>query len=65
MQGQIPLATDGWMNSVISPRWQMIEHEKHAPQIYDWRADPGELHNLADSEEGREAIRALESAVPH
>lgn len=65
MQGQIPLGTDGWMNSVISPRWQMIEHEKHAPQIYDWRADPGELHNLADSEEGREAIRALESAVPH
>jgi arylsulfatase A-like enzyme len=60
MQGQIPLATDGWMKSVFSPRWQLILHEKYSPQLYDWRSDPGELHNLADTDQGRTAIRDLE-----
>lgn len=59
MQGKIPIATDGWMKSVISPQWQLIIHQKYAPQIYDWKKDPEERANLANTVEGRAAIAAL------
>jgi arylsulfatase A-like enzyme len=59
MQGKIPLATDGWMKSVVTPRWHLIAHEKYGEQLYDWPADPGELHNLSGSPEGRDAIPFL------
>jgi len=59
MQGKIPIATDGWMKSVVSPQWQLIVHEKYSPQIYNWKNDPGELNNLANTPEGQAAIAAL------
>lgn len=59
MQGKIPIATDGWMTSVISPQWQLIRHEKLGDQIYNWKADPGELTDLANTPQGRAAIAAL------
>jgi len=59
MQGKIPIATDGWMTSVISPQWQLIRHEKLGDQIYNWKADPGELTNLATTLQGRAAVAAL------
>jgi arylsulfatase A-like enzyme len=59
MQGKIPIATDGWMTSVISPQWQLIRHEKLGDQIYNWKADPGELTDLANTPQGRAAVAAL------
>lgn len=59
MQGKIPIATNGWMTSVISPQWQLIRHEKLGDQIYNWKADPGELTNLANTPQGRAAVAAL------
>jgi arylsulfatase A-like enzyme len=59
MQGKIPIATDGWMKSVVSPEWQLIVHEKDGAQVYNWRADPHELHDLANTPEGKAAIAAL------
>lgn len=56
LQGKIPIATDGWMKSVVSDRWQLILHEKLGPQLYDWKSDPHELSNRAGAmadEEGR------------
>jgi len=29
MQGKPPLATDGWMSSVVSRRWQLIRYQKY------------------------------------
>jgi arylsulfatase A-like enzyme len=63
MQGKIPLATDGWMESVVSPQWQLIVHEKYGSQIYDWKADPGETRNRADTPEGRAAAAALSREI--
>ncbi|HKW16335.1 MAG TPA: sulfatase [Terriglobales bacterium] len=59
MQGKIPIATDGWMKSVVSPEWQLIVHEKYGGQIYNWRTDPHELNNLANTSPGRAAIADL------
>jgi hypothetical protein len=60
MQGKIPVATDGWMLSVVSPDWHLIIHQKDGAQIYKWKDDPGELKNLAETPEGRAAIVSLE-----
>jgi arylsulfatase A-like enzyme len=63
MQGKEPLATDGWMRSVISDQWQLISHEKYGDQIYNWRSDPSELKNLINTPEGQAArvqIKAVE-----
>jgi arylsulfatase A-like enzyme len=62
MQGRIPLATDGWMKSVVSPRWHLITHEELGDQIYDWRADPRETTDLSHTPEGRRAAAALKAA---
>ncbi len=59
MQGKIPIATDGWMKSVVSQQWQLIRHEKYGDQIYDLKADPGESRNLINTPQGRTAAAAL------
>jgi arylsulfatase A-like enzyme len=65
MQGKIPIATDGWMVSVITPEWQWILHEKHGSQIYRWNLDPEEVKDLATTPEGRAAIHDLEQELPY
>jgi arylsulfatase A-like enzyme len=65
MQGKIPLATDGWMISVVSPEWQLIRHQKYGDQIFDWNADPGESANLINTPAGRAAAAALASEISH
>jgi len=65
MQGKIPLATDGWMRSVVSPQWQLIRHERYGDQIFDWKADPAESANLINSPAGRSAAAALAADISH
>jgi hypothetical protein len=65
MQGKIPIATDGGMTSVISPQWQLIRHEKLGDQIYNWKDDPGELTDLANTPQGRAAVAALARDISH
>lgn len=63
MQGKEPLATDGWMESVITPQWQLITHEKDGDQLYDWSIDPGEHTNLANTPEGKGVSALLKKAA--
>jgi arylsulfatase A-like enzyme len=65
MQGKIPLATDGWMSSVVSPQWQLTRHEKYGDQIFDWKADPSESANLINTPAGRAAAIALGPDLSH
>jgi arylsulfatase A-like enzyme len=51
MQGKIPIATDGWMESVVSPQWQLIIHQRYGNQLYAWPSDPHESRNLANTPE--------------
>jgi hypothetical protein len=60
---KVPIATNGWMKAVITPRWHLIAHEKRGKQLYDWLIDPEESKNLADTPEGKLIIRSLESQV--
>lgn len=64
MQGKEPLATDGWMRSVVSDQWQLISHEKYGDQIYDLKSDPGEAKNLVNTPEGQAARVQMKAAEP-
>jgi hypothetical protein len=65
MQGKIPLATDGWMSSVVSQQWQLIRHERYGDQIYDWKTDPAESRDLMTTPAGRSAAAALAASLSH
>jgi arylsulfatase A-like enzyme len=49
-------SSHGGMRSLVSPEHHYIEHETLGPELYAWRQDPQELHNLADSEEGQATV---------
>ncbi|MGH9538464.1 MAG: sulfatase-like hydrolase/transferase, partial [Terriglobales bacterium] len=63
VEARVPIATTGSMESLITPRWQLIVHQKFGVQLYDWVADPGELHDLAETPEGRAVIPGLLSEI--
>lgn len=65
MQGKVPLATDGWMSSVVSSRWQLIRHQKYKDQIYEWKADASETKNLINIPAGQAAAAALAVDISH
>jgi arylsulfatase A-like enzyme len=65
MQGKIPIATDGWMESVLSSQWQLIVHEKRGIQIYNWKDDSRESMNLVNTPQGRAAVAALARDISH
>lgn len=64
LQNKEPLATDGSMRSIFTTQWHLISHSKWGDQLYDWRSDPSELHNLIDTPQGR-AVRTEILARDH
>ena len=42
-------AYHGWLKAIVGPQWHLIVSEKLPPELYDWTADPEELHNRAAS----------------
>jgi arylsulfatase A-like enzyme len=63
VEGKIPIATNGWMKSIVTPRWHLITHEKYGQQLYDWANDPDESRNLIDTTEGRATALRLAAQV--
>ena len=53
VEGKIPIATNGWMRSLVTPQWHLIAHEKFGYQLYNWADDPDESRNLIGTSEGR------------
>ena len=47
------------MRSVVSGHWQLILHQKYGEQLYDWKADPGELRDLIHTPEGQKASAGM------
>jgi arylsulfatase A-like enzyme len=65
MQGKIPIAADGDMNSVYSSRWHLIHHQKDGDQLYEVERDAAESNDMAKSDGTAEVIRdLLGSTVP-
>jgi arylsulfatase A-like enzyme len=52
-------AHHGWMKSLVSPKWHFIDHEKLSPEVFDLKDDTRELHNLAETSEGRRIVYAM------
>jgi arylsulfatase A-like enzyme len=49
----------GAMKSVITPRWQLIQHEKFGTSLFDWTTDPGALQDLAGTPQGQRVTQGL------
>ncbi len=59
VEGRVPIATTGSMETLVTPRWQLIVHTKRGVQLYDRRSDPEEAHDLAQTDEGRAVVSNL------
>jgi arylsulfatase A-like enzyme len=59
----------GAMKSVVSPQWHYIIHDKFGVQLYDWRNDPDEVHDLAQQPDVQDVVShmamLLSSLVSH
>jgi arylsulfatase A-like enzyme len=56
---RVPIATTGSMETLVTPRWQLIVHEKRGAQLYDRSSDPEEAHDLAQTNAGRVVVSNL------
>lgn len=56
--------SQGAMRSLVSPQWHYIVPEKLEPEVYDWKNDPREIHNLADTPGMRYEVARLLKQVP-
>jgi arylsulfatase A-like enzyme len=43
----------GWIKSLVDGKWHYIMHENLPPMLYNWRDDPEESQNLAETPEGK------------
>jgi len=61
LQPEFSVATDlkGGMKSIVTDRWHLLKHKTFGDQLYDWRADPQETHNLVDTLQGRQIAQDL------
>jgi arylsulfatase A-like enzyme len=57
----VPISTEGPMSSIVFPQWHVILHEKFGTQLYDWKSDPGEQRNLANTPQGQTVLATLAS----
>lgn len=56
-------ANCGWLKTVIDDKWQLIVSEKLPSEVYDWRSDPKENTDLADTKVGQEIMGTLRSQL--
>jgi arylsulfatase A-like enzyme len=56
----IPTASSGAMASVVTPQWQLIVHDKMGWQIFDWKHDPSEGRDLAQTADGAASGQSLQ-----
>lgn len=56
---QVPTSTTGAMQSLVTPEWHLIVHEKLGEQLYDWVRDPGEWHDAIGTSAGQEVAKQL------
>ncbi len=55
-------AYQGWLKAIVGPQWHLIVSEKLPAELYDWKADPKELHNRATGGD-EEAVKAMSTKL--
>jgi arylsulfatase A-like enzyme len=55
-------AYQGWLKAIVGPQWHLIVSEKLPPELYDWTADPRELHNRGASGD-QEALKTMSTKL--
>jgi len=53
----------GWLKTIVGPRWQLIVSEKRPAELYDWKADPQERHDLASDPSNGPVVGELNSEL--
>jgi len=56
-------AYKGWLKSITDSQWHLIVAEHDPSELYDWPEDPGELHNVAQSSEGKDAAAGINAKL--
>jgi arylsulfatase A-like enzyme len=51
--------TGGGLKSLVTDEWHFIVSESGRTELYRWRKDPQEAHNLADGPEARAVVEQL------
>lgn len=59
----VPNASEGAMQTLVTPDFQLILHQKFGYQLYDWKHDPGESHNLTSTAAGSANALSLGSEL--
>jgi len=49
--------------SLLNSRWHFLYTRGETPQLFDWKQDPREQHNLADTDQGRKVVAAIMGCV--
>jgi arylsulfatase A-like enzyme len=49
-------SSQGGMRSLVSSEYHYIEHDTLGTELYDWRRDPREMRNLAETRDGQAKI---------
>jgi arylsulfatase A-like enzyme len=62
-RGYVPTAKGGSMKSMVNGKWQLIVHDVYGSQLYDWKNDPAESHNLINTEVGEQTARELKEKM--
>ena len=55
----------GAVRSLVGPQFHYIRNEKLGEELYDWRNDPEERHDLAKNREASAALLAFRSSLEH
>jgi hypothetical protein len=53
----------GSLRSVVSARLHYIENDGLGPELFDWRSDPGETHNLVSQPDMEQDLRNLRARL--
>lgn len=53
------------MRSLIGPQFHYIRNEKLGEELYDWRNDPEERHDLAKNSEFGAVLQAFRASLEH
>jgi arylsulfatase A-like enzyme len=60
---RLATTANGNMKSLTREQWHLITHDAEGDQLYDWRSDPEEMHDLTGTPEGKTLAQSLKAEL--